>query len=450
MPPVTVAERIGAFVVALDWNMVPELVGDRTRDRVLDALATAVAGRVADPYKPIARMIGQGTVGDASLLASGTSTDIGMAAFANGVAVHALLYEDLNPACADHPGPVIVPAALAAAEAGAAGRTGKPTIGDFLCGVLAGYEVQAWLGVLAGQGVIARGFRTTSVFGAVAAAVAAARVWRLPAERITAAAAIGANAAGGMTEAWSHGTHEPYLQAGFAAQQGILAARLADAGSHASGPVFEGPNGYLRAFADAAYRPAPDLGNAWRILDIICKPYPCSGGKIGAIDSALAFLDGGFDPDGIESVRVWLPELYYGYPGANRQAPFETMSQAQASGQFCVAAALLGYPMDAIETFTRDFARDDIAALSRRVELHAQPDALLARVEVVLEDGTSLSRQADGRERLIPTIAGMSKKLAELTRGIWRDGAAEGVLAAITGPENVFANVLSGHLRYAR
>ena len=157
----------------------------------------------------------------------------------------------------------------------------------------------------------------------------------------------------------------------------------------------------------------------------------------------------GLDPERIVNVSVWLPQLYYNYPGANREAPFETMSQAQASGHFCVAAALLGYPMDATETFIRDFARDDIAALSHRVELLAQSNGMLARVEVSFDDGISLSCEVDRSDRLIPSVVSMSGKLKRLTQGAWRDGAADAVIATITGPEHAPVHMLSGHLRYA-
>jgi 2-methylcitrate dehydratase PrpD len=99
--------------------------------------------------------------------------------------VHALLYEDLNLTSADHPGAVIVPAALAAAE------TTDAAIRDLLAGVLAGYGAQLYLGALAGRGAIARGFRTTSVFGAVAGAVAATKAMRLSPGQVATAATIG-------------------------------------------------------------------------------------------------------------------------------------------------------------------------------------------------------------------------------------------------------------------
>jgi 2-methylcitrate dehydratase PrpD len=440
------ADRIGNFASALAWKDVPHDIQDRTRDRILDALSTAVAGRVADPYRPVAAVLSVEPPGNATVLAAGVTASASMAAFANGVGTHALLYEDLNLASADHPGAVIVPAALAAAETAASEAV---TIEDMLVGVLAGYEVQLFLGALAGAGVIGRGFRTTSVFGSVAAAVAAAKVWRLSAEQTAAAASIGANFAGGLTEGWSHGSHEPYFQAGMAAQQGLLAARLSLSGAAHAAVMFEGPNGYLRAFADATVDDAIQLAGSWRIADIICKPYPCSGGKIGAIDSALALVEGGLNPAAFKSVRVWLPALYFSYPGASRVAPFASMSQAQASGQFCVAATLLGYDMQAVETFTRDFANDDIAALSHRIELSGQPGMSLSRIEVRLADGSTVSAEVDRRDRQVPSLASMAAKLARLTAESWPPGAADDVVSIITGPVERPVRELSARLRWA-
>jgi 2-methylcitrate dehydratase PrpD len=445
-PLPALADRIGRFAASLTWKDVPSAIQDRTRDRVLDALSTAVAGRVADPYKPVAALLAVEPPGPATVLTQGTSAGAGTAAFANGVATHALLYEDLSLASADHPGAVIVPAALAAAEAA---TSPTATIQDLLLGVLAGYEVQLFLGAMAGSGVIGRGFRTTSVFGSVAAAVAAATVWRLPEAQISAAASIGANFAGGLTEGWSHGSHEPYFQAGMAAQQGLLAARLAAGGAAYAAPAFEGANGYLRAFAGVTGDDSIPLGGAWRIADVICKPYPCSGGKIGAIDSARALVEDGLDAAAIESVRVWLPALYLSYPGANRAAPFALMSQAQASCQFCVAATLLGYDMEAVETFTRDFANDEIAALSRRVELLPQPGLSLSRVEVRLAGGSTLTAEVDRRDRQTPSLSSMTAKLIRLAGGCWPAGAANDVVSIVTGSVGRPVKELSARLRYA-
>jgi 2-methylcitrate dehydratase PrpD len=437
----TVAGRLGAFAAGLDWAHVALEVADRVRDRVLDAISTAVAGAVADPYQPVRAILADEPAGKVTLLASGGTGRAETAAFANGVAIHALLYEDLNLASADHPGAAIVPAALAGAE------LTDGAIGDLLAGVLVGYEAQLYLGALAGQGVISRGFRTTSVFGAVAAAIAASKAMRLTAAEIASAASIGANFAGGLTEGWAHGTHEPYFQAGMAAEQGVRAARLAAAHARGASLTFEGRNGFLRAFADEADDPGVQPGAPWRIMQVICKPYPCSGGKIGAIDSALALRDSRIDAQSIARVRVWLPALYYAYPGADRAAPFESMSQAQASGQFCVAAALLGYDMEAVETFTHDFNAADVAALSQKIELLPQPGAQLAKVEATLADGLVRTAETDRRDRQIPSIDRMARKLEALTKKMWPAGSADAVVEMMTGDAGRPVSALSNRLR---
>ncbi len=163
-----------------------------------------------------------------------------------------------------------------------------------------------------------------------------------------------------------------------------------------------------------------------------------------------ALVEDGLDAAAIESVRVWLPALYYAYPGANRVAPFASMSQAQASGQFCVAATLLGYDMEAVETFTRDFANDDIAALSHRIELLPQPGTSLSRVEVRLTGGPTLTAEVDRRDRQVPSaVAKMATKLARLTAESWPAGVANDVVSIITSPSDRPVEELSARLRWA-
>ena len=434
------AERLGNFAAGLALADVPVAIADRARDRVLDALATAVIGAKAPPFRAVDAIMTDEPSGSASVLPLARSASPA-AAFANAVACHAFLYEDLVPATADHPGCVIVPAVLAAAES----ERGA-TIGDMLSAVLAGYEVQLLLGSIAGADVIARGFRTTSVLGTVAAAVAVATVMRLEAERIAAAAAIGANFAMGLIEGWAHATHEPYFQAGTAAQQGLLAARLARGGAAYATTAFEGDNGYLRAFADVPASNA-EPGTPWRITDVIAKPYPCSGGKIGAIDSARALLAQGLELSDIAAIAVALPTLYFNYAGSNREGPFMSMSEAQASGRFCVAAALLGYDMEDVATFASAHGNADIARLGRLISLEPHDSGMLARITVIRRDGTMLSAEADRRDRLVPSIAAMTRKLIRLARGIWPDGRAARVAEIICGPVDRPVAALSEELQ---
>ncbi|HVW46315.1 MAG TPA: MmgE/PrpD family protein [Solirubrobacterales bacterium] len=432
----------------LRWDDLPAPVRERARDRLLDALSTAVAGAdVASTRTALAVAESGGPDGEATLLPTGGRAGGADAALVNGVAVHALLFEDINLASADHPGAVVVPAALAAAEEAARLGRREPRLADLLAAIVVGYEVQLHLGAVAAPGAIARGLRTTSLFGTVAAAAAAAAIWDLSGERAAVAVALGANLSGGLIEAWSHGTMEPYLQAGMAARNGLLAARLAAAGASAAPLTFTGANGFLRAFADQGDDGAEDPREVWRMMGVLRKPYPISGAKLGAVDSALAAHAEGFDPAAVRRVVARVPPLTKEYPGGDRKGPFATLTQAQDSTQFCVAAALLGRPMTSVATFVDGYADPEVAALTQVIEVVGEPGREPARIEVELDDGSVVVGEVDGRERQRPDLPTMAAKLRELTAAAWPAGRAEAVIELVAAGEDRPLAELSGLIR---
>lgn len=426
--------RLTDLVCRTRWSALPPRIQDSARDRLLDALSTAIASGATDVTRVAVAAVATDRDGPCTILPAGSGAGAQDAALVNGVAVHAVLFEDIHLPSVDHPGAVVVPAALAAAE-DAAQLTGREAaIGDLLAAIVAGYEVQLRLGALAAPGVVARGFRTTSVFGAVAAAAAAAHVWRLPPDRVAAAIALGANLSAGVIEAWSHGTMEPYLQAGAAARNGVLAALLARAGAMTAEPTFEGPNGFLRAFADIdGGVPPAAFDEGWRITEVSCKPYPVSGAKLGAVDSALGAREQGPPPARIRGVTVRVPPLTKSYPGGDRKGPFATMPQAQESTQFCVAAALLGRSMTAVRTFSEGYADPEVSDLTQRIEIVGEPGREIARVEVELDDGSQVAAEVDAREGQRPTVERMAAKLRTLTDGHWAAGVADAVVDLVCG-----------------
>lgn len=443
------------FVVDLAWDAVPAQVADHARDRVLDAISTAIASRDVNTTRAAltaAHVLsgGGGATGPCTVLPTGATASLDAAGLANGTAVHAILFEDINLSSADHPGAVVVPAALAAAEAAEA-VTGTPAVvEDLLRAVLAGYEVHLWLGRIAGDGIRARGLRTTSMFGTVSAAAAAAVAWGMGRDATTSAIAFGANVSFGILEGFAHGTMEPYLQAGVAARNGLMAALLARSGAAVAAEAFEGGDGFLRGLAgvtDLASTPNRAWGD-WAIGDVTAKPYPISGGKIGSVDSALAALEAGVVAEAVDKVLVRLQPGIKEFPGADVTGPFTTMSMAQDSTQFCVAAALLGRPMSSLETVMERFGDPEVYALAQRIELVSEAGrGRVARVEVTHRDGRVVVGEADWTDRQVPTVPAMTAKLASLSAGWLPDGAAEQVASVLTGDP---AAPLSGLSRLLR
>jgi 2-methylcitrate dehydratase PrpD len=233
-----------------------------------------------------------------------------------------------------------------------------------------------------------------------------------------------------------------------AARAGTTAAMLARCGAVAAPTTLEGPNGFLRAFADATAPDALELGSRWRIHDVLCKAYPISGAKLTTVDSALAarqkLHEAGSAPSDIIRVVVHVSELAYTFPGGDRVGPFETMTQAQDSIQFCVGAALLGRPMSEVETFSEGFRDSDVSDLTHRIELvRGSPDRELGLVEIFLRDGSVVSEEVDWQERHHPSVEKMAEKLRALTASQWASETTEQVIKLIERPGNKSVLALS-------
>ncbi|MBV8991678.1 MAG: MmgE/PrpD family protein, partial [Solirubrobacterales bacterium] len=130
---------------------------------------------------------------------------------------HVLDFDDLHMPSTTHISAICVPVALA-------------TGGDARA-YLAGAGVMARLGTTLGWRHYNAGWHATCTAGAPAAAVTASIALRLDAERTATAITLAIPAAGGVQRAF--GSSAKALQVGFAADAGVRAARLAQAGASA-------------------------------------------------------------------------------------------------------------------------------------------------------------------------------------------------------------------------
>ncbi|MBF4769776.1 MmgE/PrpD family protein [Nocardioides agariphilus] len=417
----TLAHEMAGFVRGLVWDDVPREVRDCVRGRVLDAVSTALAGRSTPVTRRAVEAMAWAApgLGQCTVLVEDRPSGPAAAAFVNAVAVHALLYEDVNLSSGDHPGAVVVPAALAAVEAAESVTARAATSHDLLAAVLTGYEVHLWLGTLAAEGIMRRGLRTTSILGAVGAAAAAARALRLDADQVATALALASTAGAGHMEGFIGGTEEPYLQAGYASQAGLVSALLAASGVDAAPTAFEGDLGFLRAVADVTGEVPLTRPTGWLVLGVAAKPYPISGGKITAVDSALALVEQGVRVEDVVRVRVVVPDWVKNFPPADKAGPYASMYQAQESIQFCVAAALAGLPMDALSTVVDRYADPVVAELSGRVEVQGESGRVLSLIEVTSRDGSTRAAEVDWSGRHRATVEAMLAKLEALAAGAW-------------------------------
>ena len=145
-----------------------------------------------------------------------------MTALANGASGHAFELDDVHEEAINHPGAVVIPAALALAEdLNCSGR-------DLLEAIVIGYEAMGRAGIAVGPtSHMLAGFHPTSMSGVFGAAAAAGRLLNFGATELNHAFGIASSLASGTMEFAASGGMAKRIHAGRAAEGGLTAALLA-------------------------------------------------------------------------------------------------------------------------------------------------------------------------------------------------------------------------------
>ncbi|MBB4761683.1 MmgE/PrpD family protein [Amorphoplanes digitatis] len=441
----TLAARLGEFAAAVE---PPAEVRADVPRRVLDVLGNALAA-YAEPDAGAARaalatMTRWRGVPESTVIGFGARLPAPSAALVNGVLAHSLDYDDTHLPSVLHPSASVVPAALAAAEAGAPG--------DPVAAIAAGIEVTNRLGMAgldpsSGANLFfERGQHATSICGTIGAAVAVARLYGLPPGGIADAIGIAASMGAGVLEANRTGGSVKRAHCGWAAHAGVVAATLAADGLTGPPTVLEGRFGFFAAHtgvfdADAV---TDGLGERWELLRTVFKPYPANHFTHPGIDCALALRARGLRASDVECVELGVAEPVLrtiAEPPAEKARP-RTGYHAKFSGPYTIAVALtggggLGVGLDDFAVL--DPGRLDLAA---RVRVYADaaateafPRAFAAVLRVHTRDGGELchrvagSRGGPGNPLTAEEVA--AKFTANASRALCADRVA--ALAAAVG-----------------
>src|SRR5438045_1606036 len=112
----SLTEQIGAFLAATPSEHIPPEVVEQARVYVLDWLGSALAGTQSPPGRMLGRYAAGQPRGEATTFGLAEGRGGSVAALHNGAVSHVLEMDDLDRASVLHPGCVVIPAALAAAE----------------------------------------------------------------------------------------------------------------------------------------------------------------------------------------------------------------------------------------------------------------------------------------------------------------------------------------------
>jgi 2-methylcitrate dehydratase PrpD len=399
------ADLLAAFVARA---APPPAALDRAAVAVRDAVGVTLAGAVEPAARAVQAMAIDEGRGRSVVLGTSARTSASWAAMANGVAAHALDFDDMCFVSLAHPSCALYPAAFAAAERSRA--SGRALLDAYVIG----FEIECRLGkTMNPRHYHERGWHCTSTIGTLGAAAAAARILGLSDVECRHALGIAASSACGLKE--NLGSMVKPLHAGMAARNGLVAALLAQRGYVASERALDGPQGFLRTMdgehqdLDAAVvglswsddQTLETDGN-WEILatGITVKLYPSCAATHPTIDLLLDMRTRQrFAPEDVDTLEVEVDSmtprlLIYDRPSTGLEGKF--------SMSYCAAAAIVDGQVG-ITTFDRDrIERSAIQAMLPKVTMrvnHAfDGTAPLshARVTLRLRDGRVLTESADG------------------------------------------------------
>ncbi|WP_454689211.1 MmgE/PrpD family protein [Achromobacter aloeverae] len=388
-------EQFARFVVDTPVSAIPAEVMARARNAVIDTFGVALAGR-DEPVSAIAARWARemGAAPQAGLWGHGLRTAVPEAAFANGIAAHALDFDDSMVTLHGHPSAAVVAAALAVGEfVHASGE-------QLLAAYAFANEIAGKFGRAFGDEHYLRGWHSTSTIGVYACAAACARLWGLDAMQLCHAWGLAAAQMGGLVR--NFGSMAKPFHVGQAARAGVLAAWMAKAGMTADPRILEGPNSVLDTYGGAD-RIAPEalagrLGKPWDLLDpgVNVKRWPCCYGTHRGLTGIFALRESqGLRAEDIESMT-------FGYIPGNDAALIDREPASGLEGKFSMeytAAAALMDGEIGFDTFTDAMmARPEVRRLMRKASRYRLRPGDFEAGAPVFVDVTITTRQ--GRHEL--------------------------------------------------
>ena len=337
----TAVTALGRFCAGTRFDDLPPELVVRAKQHILDTLGATLAGSAAVEPRQLLQVLGaEGATGSSPVWGTDRALGSRDAAFANGVAAHALELDDTG-GC-DHSGAVVLPAAMAAlAVARSRGRTVSGR--DLITAVVLGYDIgrrvlEACGGYSPHNG---QGWHSTATCGTFGAAAASAYLLGLDAAQTRAAFGHAASFSGGLWAFIHDASQTKRLHAGRAAEGGLTAALLAQQGISGPAQVFEDVwGGFFNAFAPTSKQPEAlldGLGSIWKLLRCSIKPHASCRSNHATIDAVLGLMAAhpGLAQQ-VERIDVKLSGFVSGMCGGR---DLSTLSSAQMSMPYAIAVA---------------------------------------------------------------------------------------------------------------
>lgn len=396
----TEVQELAAYVHSATFEQIGDEALEQLRIRILDTLGVAIAALDAEPIRAVRELLEDLGGAPRATLIGGGRTSPDRAAFYNSALSRYLDFMDSYLAAGEtnHPSDNLGAVLAAAESVDASGQ-------ELLTALAVAYQIHTRLSDVAP--VRAKGFDHTTQ-GAYAAAAAAAKAMRLPAEQIAHAIAIAGTANNALrvtrTGSLSHWKGLAYPQV---AKEGTFAALLAGRGITGPEEVFEGNKGFKTL--------AGDFDLDWSSEDLekvtgtIIKKHNAEIHSQSALDAAQEIRrQEGFRADAIASVELKTFDVAYSIIGGGEEGDkrtIRTKEEADHSLPWMLAVVLLDGELTPAQYHHERIVADDVQDLMRAVEIVSDdassarfPDLMPADLEVTLADGTVFRSAQDSYE----------------------------------------------------
>ncbi|HEX6174199.1 MAG TPA: MmgE/PrpD family protein, partial [Candidatus Binatia bacterium] len=272
-------QEVANYVSKVSYKDIPSEVIRLACGFILDGLGVALAGSTENCSRIVQAHVREiGGKRECAVLGTALLAPAPQAALANGVAGHALDYDDTQLSTSGeavyglltHPTTPVLAAVLAV------GESQKITGAEFLLAYIVGVEVECRIADSINPRHYQSGFHSTATIGGLGAVMAVGKILRLEENVLVQALGICASMAAGLRE--NFGTMTKPLHAGRAAENGVTAALLAQSGFTAATNILEAQRGFYQAMAGGydESKIAGRLGRPYFMQEpgISIKPYP--------------------------------------------------------------------------------------------------------------------------------------------------------------------------------
>lgn len=382
--------QLASFIAETRFDQLPTALVEQAKRHFLDTLGASLAGSDSPIWRECLALVeAEGGYAQAQVWGSAQQVNARQAAWLNGVAAH--MYELDDTGGCDHSGAVVIPALLAVLPLAPQPVSGQALLTAMVIGYDIGRRVlEACGGYSAHNGA---GWHSTASCGVFGAAAAVCSLLRLNAAQSASALGIAASFSGGLWGFIHDGSHTKKLHAARAAEGGVQAALLAQRGISGPSAVFEPRwGGFLQTLAADTQQPealVADLGVVWKLARCSIKPYAACRGTHSAIDAlGIMLQQQPLATADIARIVVGVNPFLLEMCGTRDVA---SLAAAQMSLPYALTARAL-------------YGAADLASYDDAKRLHPDAEALMARVELVIDP--EQSRDAEPWVRL-ETVQGV-------------------------------------------